>query len=133
MKSSVDELAIWGGPPAFKRKLHVGRPNIGNRARLLERINGLLDRNWLTNDGPLLQEFEKRICQLIGVKNCVAVCNATVGLEILAKAIGLAGEVILPSFTFVATAHALQWHGITPVLRDVDPATHNLDPSCVAE
>ena len=78
MKSSVDELAIWGGPPAFKRKLHVGRPNIGNRARLLERINGLLDRNWLTNDGPLLQEFEKRICQLIGVKNCVCRTGVTI-------------------------------------------------------
>jgi dTDP-4-amino-4,6-dideoxygalactose transaminase len=81
----------------------------------------------------LLQEFERRLCQLVDVKHCVAVCNATVGLEILTKAISLSGEVILPSFTFVATAHALQWHGITPVFCDIDPATHNLDPSRLEE
>jgi dTDP-4-amino-4,6-dideoxygalactose transaminase len=55
-------------------------------------------------------------------------CNGTVALEIAIRALGLHGEVIVPSFTFVATAHALQWQGITPVFCDVDPATHNLDP-----
>jgi len=54
-----------------------------------------------------------------------------VGLEILIRALGLTGEVIVPSFTFIATAHALQWQGITPVFADVDPATHNLDPQAV--
>src|SRR6266567_1769706 len=122
-KSLVEDLAIFGGPPAFGSELHVGRPNVGNRQTLLKRINDVLDRKWLTNDGPLLHEFEQRICKLIGVKHCVAVCNATIGLEILTRAIGLSGEVILPSFTFVATAHALQWNGITPVFSDVDPAT----------
>ena len=58
-------------------------------------------------------------------------CNATVALEIAARALGLHGEVIVPSFTFVATAHALQWQEITPVFCDVDPATHNLDPAKV--
>jgi dTDP-4-amino-4,6-dideoxygalactose transaminase len=58
-------------------------------------------------------------------------CNATVGLEITIHALGLKGEVIVPSFTFVATAHALKWQGITPVFCDIDPATHNIDPSQV--
>ena len=71
MKSKVEELAIWGAPPAFKQKLHVGRPNIGNRARLLERIGDVLDRRWLTNDGPFLQEFETRISERLGVKHCI--------------------------------------------------------------
>ena len=133
MKSNLADLGIFGGTPEFDRDLHVGRPNIGDRQALLKRINDLLDRRWLTNDGPLLQEFEQRICQLIGVKHCVGVCNATIGLEILAKAIGLSGEVILPSFTFIATAHALRWHGVTPVFCDIDPATHNLDPWRVEE
>ena len=133
MKSNLADLGIFGGTPEFDRDLHVGRPNIGDRQALLKRINDLLDRRWLTNDGPLLQEFEQRICQFIGVKHCVGVCNATIGLEILAKAIGLSGEVILPSFTFIATAHALRWHGVTPVFCDIDPATHNLDPWRVEE
>ena len=133
MKLKVTELAICGAPPEFKQELHVGRPNIGNRACLLQRINDLLDRKWLTNDGPYLQEFEQRICELTGVKNCVAVCNATIGLEILARTIGLSGEVILPSFTFIATAHALRWQGVTPVFCDIDPTTHNIDPRRVEE
>jgi dTDP-4-amino-4,6-dideoxygalactose transaminase len=133
VKSHVEDLAIFGGTPAFGSKLHVGRPNVGDRQAFLKRINDLLDRRWLTNDGPFLQEFEQRICELIDVKHCVVVCNATIGLEILAKAIGLAGEVIVPSFTFVALPHALQRFGISPVFCDIDPATHNLDPSRVEE
>jgi dTDP-4-amino-4,6-dideoxygalactose transaminase len=133
IKSRVEDLAIFGGTPAFSSELHVGRPNIGERAAFLDRVIDLLDRRWLTNDGPFLQEFEQRICELIDVKQCVAVCNATVGLEILTKAIGLSGEVILPSFTFIATAHALEWQNTTPVFCDIDPATHNLDPLRVEE
>jgi dTDP-4-amino-4,6-dideoxygalactose transaminase len=133
MKASVDDLAIFGGPPAFSEVLHVGRPNIGDRGRLLERINDLLDRRWLTNNGPYLEEFEERLVELTGVSHCVAMCNGTVALEIAIRAAGMAQEVIVPSFTFVATAHALQWQGITPVFCDVDPHTHLLDPCRVEE
>jgi dTDP-4-amino-4,6-dideoxygalactose transaminase len=111
--------------------LHVGRPNLGDREKLLGRINGMLDGRWLTNDGPLVREFEARIAQFAGVKNCVTMCNATVALEIASRALGFHGEVIIPSFTFVATAHALQWQGITPVFADIDPATHNIDPASI--
>jgi dTDP-4-amino-4,6-dideoxygalactose transaminase len=126
--TSVDQLAILGGKPAFAEKLHIGRPNIGDRERLLERINDMLDRRWLTNNGPYVHEFEQRICNLLGMKHCIAVCNATIALEIAIRALGLNGEVIVPSFTFVATAHALQWQEITPVFCDIDPETHNIDP-----
>lgn len=128
---NIEDLAIFGGQPAFSEKMHVGRPNIGDRQRLLRRINTLLDRRWLTNNGPYVQEFEQHIADVVGVKHCLATCNATAALEIVFKAAGLAGEVIVPSFTFIATAHALQWQGITPVFSDVDPQTHNIDPSCI--
>jgi dTDP-4-amino-4,6-dideoxygalactose transaminase len=129
----IENLAIFGGTPTFKDKLHVGRPNIGNRDRLLARINDILDRRWLTNNGIYVQEFEQRIAQLIGVKHCIATCNATIALEIVIRAAGLKGEVIVPSFTFVATAHALQWQEITPIFCDVDPHTHNIDPLQIEE
>lgn len=131
MKTSIDQLAIFGGTPLFAETLHVGRPNIGNRERLLTRINEVLDRRWLTNAGPLVQEFERRVQELLGVRHCVAMCNGTVALEIMIRALELRGEVIVPSFTFVATAHALQWQEITPVFADVDPRTHCLDPAAV--
>ena len=131
MKSSLSELAILGGRPAFEKKLHVGRPNIGDRDRLLGRIEEVLDSRYFTNDGPLVREFEKRVAGLLGVRHCIATCNATVGLEVAVRAAGLSGEVIVPSLTFIATAHALEWVGLTPVFCDVDPGTHNIDPARV--
>lgn len=122
------QLAIFGNAPAFPEPLHVGRPNIGDREVLLKRIGEMLDRCWLTNNGPLVREFESALCGFLGVKHCIAMSNATVGLEIAIRAAGLQGEVIVPSFTFIATAHALQWQRICPVFCDVDPNTHNIDP-----
>lgn len=115
----------------FADPLHVGRPNIGDRQRFLSRVNEILDRRWLSNNGPVAQELEAAIASFIGVKHCVAMCNGTIALEIATRALGLAGEVIVPSYTFVATAHALQWQEITPIFADIDPATHNLDPDAV--
>ena len=128
---SKTDLAINGAPPAFAEPLHVGRPNIGNREAFLARVNRILDSKWLTNDGPMVREFEQRIAKYLGVKHCVAMCNGTIALEIAIRALGLTGEVIVPSWTFVATAHALYWQGITPVFADIDLVTHNLDPDAV--
>ena len=117
----------------FADVLHVGRPNIGNRQKFEARVTDILDRRWLTNSGQYVKELEQRIADFVGVKHCIAMCNATVALEIAIRALGLTGEVIVPSFTFIATAHALQWQQIVPVFCDIDPATHNLDPQRVAE
>jgi len=130
LRSKAD-LAINGASPAFAEPLHVGRPNTGDREVFLQRVNQILDNQWLTNNGPMVQEFEQRIAMHLGVKHCVAMCNGTIALEIAIRALGLQGEVIVPSWTFVATAHALYWQGITPVFADIDPATHNLDPAAV--
>jgi len=130
-KKSLDELAVLGSTPLFAQPLHVGRPNIGDRQRLLARINEMLDRRWLSNNGPFVQEFERKVESELEVKHCIAMCNGTVALEIAIRAAGLHGEVIVPSFTFIATAHSLQWQEITPVFCDIDPRTHNLDPAQV--
>jgi dTDP-4-amino-4,6-dideoxygalactose transaminase len=124
-------LAILGKAPAFPEPLHVGRPNLGDREVMLRRVNEIFDRRWFTNDGPLVKEFESRIQELVGVKHCVAMCNATIALEIAIRALELRGEVIVPAYTFIGTAHALQWQEITPVFADMDPATHNLAPETI--
>jgi dTDP-4-amino-4,6-dideoxygalactose transaminase len=117
--------------PIFEQPLHVGRPNIGSRETFLKYVGDIFDRRWLSNNGPLVQELESRIADYLGVKHCVAMCNGTVALEIAIRALGLEGEVIVPSYTFIATAHALHWQAITPVFADIDPITHNLDPDAV--
>ena len=88
----------------------------------------MLDDGRLTNHGPYVEEFEHRIAEQLGVRHCVATCNATLALQLAIRAVDWRGEVIVPSFTFVATVHALQWQGITPVFCDIDPQTHCLDP-----
>jgi dTDP-4-amino-4,6-dideoxygalactose transaminase len=129
----VSEFAVLGGAPAFAEPLHVGRPNVGDRDRLLERIGAAVDSRWLTNDGPLVREFEQAVAEAVDVPHCIAMCNGTVALEIAIRAAGLHGEVVLSPFTFVATAHALQWQRIKPVFCDIDPDTHNIDPERVEE
>ena len=126
-----EQLVILGGQPRFAKPLHVGRPAIGDTERVLDRIRESLEKRWLTNDGPFVKEFEQRICDFTGASHTVAVTNATVGLQLAIRALGMKGTVMLPSFTFVATAQALDWQGIKPIFCDVDPVTHCIDPQSV--
>lgn len=128
MKTKVSDLAVFKGLSVFTEKLHVGRPNIVDRQRLFECLDKIFDNKWLTNNGPFVREFENKIASMVGVKHGIAMCNGTIALEIAIRALGLTGEVIVPAFTFIATAHSLKWQEITPVFCDVDPKTHNIDP-----
>ncbi len=106
----------------------MGRPNVGDPQRFLARAASILDRRWLTNDGQYVHEFEDQVARICGARHCVTTCNGTQAIGLCTRALELRGEVILPSFTFVATAHALDWNGLVPVFCDVDPLTHTLDP-----
>ncbi len=110
----------------FSEPLHVGKPNVGDRQQFDLLVDRIFETRWLSNSGPLVVELEERIADYLGVRHCVSMCNGTVALEIAIRALGLTGEVIVPSYTFVATAHALHWQGLTPVFADIDPETHNL-------
>jgi dTDP-4-amino-4,6-dideoxygalactose transaminase len=137
LKRHVSDLACFGGPPAFDSPLHVGYPNVGDKASFLRRVEEIVDSRWLTNDGRFVQEFEQSIAEMMNVKHCVATCNGTVALELAIRACGIQGEVIVPGFTFVATAHAAQWQGIVPVFADIEPGGHHIDvaqaESCITE
>lgn len=128
---SINDLAINGGSPAFANPIHVGRPIIPDKSALVNRFSQILENQWLTNNGPTVEELEHRIAEYLGVQHCIAMCNGTIALEVAIRALGLAGEVIVPSWTFIATAHSLYWQGIQPVFADIDPKTHNLDPEAV--
>lgn len=128
---SASDLALNGARPAFDQPIHVGRPNIGSREAFTQHVNDIFDRRWLSNNGPLVERLEEKIAEALNVKHCVTMCNGTIALEIAIRAVEMTGEVIVPSYTFIATAHALSWQGITPVFADIDPITHNLDPEAV--
>lgn len=127
------DLAINGAPAAFASPLHVGRPWSPGRGRFLELVADMFGRNWLTNDGPLVREFERALGAYLGVRHCVAASSGTAALEVAIRALGMSGEVIVPAYTFIATAHAVSWLGLTPVFADIDPNSHQVDPECVRQ
>ncbi|MET9078237.1 DegT/DnrJ/EryC1/StrS family aminotransferase [Streptomyces sp. NPDC004232] len=126
MKRALADLAALGGAPAFDTPVVFGRPNIGSRKALYDRLDEVLDSRWLSNGGTMCEEFERRVAQEAGTPYCVATCNATSALQLALRARGVTGEVIMPAFTFAATAHALSWIGLTPVLCDVHPEDGSL-------
>ncbi len=128
MKRQLDQLALFGGPVEFDQPLHVGRPFVGNRNKLLSELERILDRRQLTNGGPLVHHFERVLSEILEVENVIPLANGTLGLIVLLKALDLQGEVLLPSYTYIATAHAVAWQGLKPVFCEIDPSTHNLDP-----
>lgn len=122
--------AILGGTPAFPEGIQLVRPHRFEADGVLERIRGSLDAGMLTN-GPLVRELEERAADYLGVRHAVAVASCTSGLMVAMRAAGLAGDVVVPSFTFAATAHAVVWNGLRPVFADIDPETLTLSPRAV--
>jgi dTDP-4-amino-4,6-dideoxygalactose transaminase len=120
-------------PDAFKSPLYVGRPNIGNREKFHGRVNEIFDTRWLSNNGPMVQKFESEIANFIGIKHCVSVCNATIGMELVANAMELKGSVIVPTYSFIATAHAFRRLGVRPLFVDMDPKSHNIAPEMIEQ
>ena len=109
--------------------LLVGRPNIGSREVFQRLVDGIFERRWFTNNGEVVQALERRLCEYLGVRHCIPVCNATIGLQVACLALELEGEVLMPAFTFVATPHSVCWEGGDPVFVDIDPCTHLMDPA----
>lgn len=112
------------------RTLYVGRPNLGDRDRFVEYLHRALDAGRLTNNGPLVGEFEERVRAVAGTREAVATANATTGMQMVARAAGLrpGDEIIVPAFTWVATPQAFEWIGLVPVFCDVLEHSGNIDP-----
>lgn len=122
--------AQLGGRPAFDKMVPMVRPVLPNFADFSEGVQEILSSGMVTK-GRYLREFEAEVARHLKVEHAIAVSSCTSGLMLVHKALGLTGEVIVPSFTFMATISALVWNGLRPVFVDVDPDTTNLDPNQV--
>jgi len=114
-----------------KFKYPIIRPTVPEAGDLACEFGRIIESGIVTC-GPRVAELERRAAEFLGAADCVAVSCCTSGLILAAKALGLAGEVIVPAFTFAASAHALMWNGLKPVFCDSLPGTYNLDPDDVA-
>jgi dTDP-4-amino-4,6-dideoxygalactose transaminase len=99
----------------------------------LQEVNAYLQRVWdsgvMTHNGPILQEFEKRVAEWHGMQYHTVVVNGTVALQLAIRALELKGEIITSPFSFIATTSAIMYEGCTPVYADIDPDTLNIDPA----
>ena len=122
----LTQPAILGGQPAFDQPVAITKPTIPSIEQLTRQYAKILESGMITN-AQYVREFESNVAQYLGVRNAVAVNSCTGGLMLIMRIMGLKGEVILPSFTFHATAHAAVWNNLKPVFVDCDPETYCID------
>jgi dTDP-4-amino-4,6-dideoxygalactose transaminase len=126
--------ALLGGPVAFSPGLPFARPARPPLERVMRRLEPSYKRGMLTN-GPLVEELEARIAERLGVAHVVALSSCTSGLMLLVQALteGRPGPVVLPSFTFSASAHAVMWNGRVPRFVECLPHSFQIDPAHAAQ
>jgi len=130
-KNNIKDLAIFGNQPTFDKSFCVGQFNMPKWEKFEDVFNGIFSRRYYTNQGPLTEELESKLCEFLRVKNAVCVTNATLGLLMIVKALGLKGKVIIPSFSFISNAQSLLWAGVEPIFCDVDSNSYNISISTV--
>jgi dTDP-4-amino-4,6-dideoxygalactose transaminase len=96
-------------------------------------LQGIWNRNWLTNNGPLVNELELALKDYLKIKHLLFVTNGTIAIQLAIKALGLKGKIITTPFSYVATTSSVVWEGCEPVFVDIDPKTCNIDPSKIED
>jgi dTDP-4-amino-4,6-dideoxygalactose transaminase len=105
----------------------VTKPFLPNKTDLFQLINEIFERNWLTNNGPVLKKFESKLNAYLDTENGQFVSNGTIALQLAIKALNLKGNIITTPFSYVATVSSLVWEGCKPKFIDIDPHTFNID------
>jgi dTDP-4-amino-4,6-dideoxygalactose transaminase len=122
--------AVNGGAPAFPDGLPLTRPFTPDSAQTAADVVKIMDSKQMTNSS-FVRAFEQRAAEYLDVPHCVAVSSCTAGLMLVLKTSARSGDVVIPSFTFSATAHAVAWNGMRPVFADVDPQTLTMSPAAL--
>jgi dTDP-4-amino-4,6-dideoxygalactose transaminase len=111
----------------------VTKPFLPPREEYEKLLKDIWSRNWLTNNGPLVNELEIQLKKKLKVNHLLLMGNGTVSLQIAIKVLDLKGEVITTPFSYVATTSSLVWQNCHPVFVDIDPQTFNIDPDLIEE
>lgn len=114
--------------PLFAERFRFIEPTLPPLHQVLKTYEAAYKHGTITNAG-IVARFEAAVAERLGVRHCVAVSSCTTGLMLVLRALDLRGEVLLPSFTFFATGHAVVWNGLRPVFVDCDRHTWTMDPT----
>ena len=113
--------------------INVTKPFLPPKEEYQKYIDEIWKRNWLTNNGPLVNELELKLKQTLKLKHLLYVSNGTTALQIAIKALELTGEIITTPFSYVATTSSIVWEGCTPVFVDIDKNTLNINPKLIEQ
>lgn len=117
----------------MRKPIYVTMPTLAPLEEVNELMQGIWESGIMTHNGPLVQRFEKEVCEYLKVPQMVSCCNGTLALQMAVKALGVKGEIITTPFTFIATVSSIMWEHCTPVFVDIDPETLNIDPKKIEE
>lgn len=109
-------------------KINITKIFLPDKEVLIKYIDRIYSSGWVTNDGPFVKEFERKLENYFGVRNVVAVANGTLALQIAYRCVNIKGSAITTPYSFVATTNSLVWEGIKPVFADINRKTLTLTP-----
>ena len=113
--------------------IHVTKTYLPDKEKYKKYVDEIYENGWVTNNGPLVRELERRLSEYLGVENVVLVANGTVALEIAYRTLGLKDFAITTPFSFVATTSSLVTNGLLPIFADIDPDTLTIDPEKIEQ
>jgi dTDP-4-amino-4,6-dideoxygalactose transaminase len=111
----------------------VNRPFLPPKHEFDALVQQVWGRNWLTNHGPLVQKFQQRLAEYLGLKNFLFVNNGTTALMMAIRALELKGEIITTPYSYVATTNSIVWQNCKPVFCDIEPEMLTIDPNRIEE
>lgn len=115
------------------KPIYVTQPYLPPLEEFTPYLQQIWDNKILTNNGPFHRQLEQALCDYLGVEHLALFSNGTIALVTALQALRITGEVITTPYSFVATAHSLQWNNIRPVFADIAPDGFNLDPDRIEE
>lgn len=111
----------------------VTKPFIPPLDKYTEYLEGIWDRNWLTNNGPLVMGLESKLCDYLDVEHLLFLGNGTIAIQIAIKALKLEGQIITTPFSYVATTSSIVWENCIARFVDIDPNTFNINADLIEE
>lgn len=111
--------------------INITRPFLPPERDYKRYLEDIWKRNWLTNDGPLVNDLELKLKNYLELNHLLFVSNGTIALQIAIKALDLKGEIITTPFSFIATTSSIVWENCIPVFVDIDERSFNIDPDLI--
>ena len=110
------------------KKTFVTKPFLPELNEFLPYLEKIWSNGQITNNGPFHKQLETELAMFLGVQYISLVNNATIALLVAIRALNLKGEIITTPYSFVATAHSIQWNGLKPIFVDIQESDFNIDP-----